>query len=365
MGLLRILLAASIVFAHSGNVFFDVRPKFAVPAFFIISGFVIALVLNEKYTGKVWSFYLARYLRLWPSYIVVLLVTLAIFTDINPIADSPIANLHLFGASYGLLFFDTLGWVGYDDKLHTMVFMTGGAGLSDENSLVWRTPMAHMWSVGVEMSFYLVAPLMARRPKILAAVFIAAFVAHVWITLNLIPTHPLRTKSAVNSFYLFVAGMLAYWGWVHSRQWLERFSLPSAPLAIGTFLVAIWMGLVLDRINPLLSDMALLATALALIPLFHFSKVSKIDRAIGELSYAVYLVHFPLVLYVFNGHYHDKWWGTYLLAVSIMLAIVLQYVVVRPLERVRRHLASSSSKQVLSVALATPMPAPAASRTMQ
>ena len=55
------------------------NPILAVPAFFIIPDLVIALVLNEKYLGNVGGFYFARFLRLWPSYAVVLAVVLLFF----------------------------------------------------------------------------------------------------------------------------------------------------------------------------------------------------------------------------------------------------------------------------------------------
>ncbi len=340
MGLLRILLALSVVYGHNRNVFFGTNPVLAVPAFFIISGFVIALVLNEKYVGNVKGFFIARYLRLWPSYIIVLLIVLAFFFTIKPIPNSPIANLHLFGVSFGLMFYDTLGWVGYNDTLNTMVLMDGTKN-GAANSIVWRTPMAHMWSVGAEMTFYLVAPLFARRWKVLAWLFAAAFAIHILIMLNLPPSHPLKAKSAFNSFYLFVAGMLAYWGWVYSREWLKTVQLPFVPLSLLTFMLTAWLGYRLFVIDPLLSDVALLLMAVAIIPLFHFSKENRLDRWIGELSYAVYLVHFPLLEHVFNGHYHDKVWGTYVAATSIAAAIVLQLLVVQPLERLRRKVFTS------------------------
>jgi peptidoglycan/LPS O-acetylase OafA/YrhL len=51
----------------------------AVQAFYVISGFLITMVLNERQQyGNAASFYVSRYLRLWPAYIVVVAATLAI-----------------------------------------------------------------------------------------------------------------------------------------------------------------------------------------------------------------------------------------------------------------------------------------------
>lgn len=53
MGLIRILLAISVIIAHSESIFgLDmVGGVIAVQSFFMISGFYMALVLTEKYTS--------------------------------------------------------------------------------------------------------------------------------------------------------------------------------------------------------------------------------------------------------------------------------------------------------------------------
>lgn len=80
MGILRFLLAISVVIAHSSSIFgFDlVGGQIAVQAFFIISGFYMTLILNEKYIGANHSYRLFisnRTLRLYPVYWVVFLLT--------------------------------------------------------------------------------------------------------------------------------------------------------------------------------------------------------------------------------------------------------------------------------------------------
>lgn len=51
MGLIRILLAISVIIAHTESIlgFNMVGGTLAVQAFFIISGFYMALILSEKY----------------------------------------------------------------------------------------------------------------------------------------------------------------------------------------------------------------------------------------------------------------------------------------------------------------------------
>jgi peptidoglycan/LPS O-acetylase OafA/YrhL len=71
MGTLRFLLACSVVLAHSQQFFgFYGMGGNAVPAFFVISGFYMQMILLEKYnTGRgVFLFYTNRFLRLYPLY---------------------------------------------------------------------------------------------------------------------------------------------------------------------------------------------------------------------------------------------------------------------------------------------------------
>src|SRR3569623_308588 len=80
MGFLRVLLALSVLIAHSEE-FLGIKligGRLAVETFFIISGFYMSLVLSEKY-GHIKNSYKLfisnRFLRLLPVYWVVLNAT--------------------------------------------------------------------------------------------------------------------------------------------------------------------------------------------------------------------------------------------------------------------------------------------------
>ena len=72
MGIVRFLLALCVVVTHApGGTIFGVRLLsgiVAVQAFYVISGFLITMILNERKQYRyIGNFYLSRYLRLWPS----------------------------------------------------------------------------------------------------------------------------------------------------------------------------------------------------------------------------------------------------------------------------------------------------------
>src|SRR5277367_1645398 len=82
MGLIRFILAISVVLAHSSSIFgFNlVGGQIAVQSFYIISGFYMTLILNEKYVGINNSYKLFitnRLLRLYPIYWTVIILTIS------------------------------------------------------------------------------------------------------------------------------------------------------------------------------------------------------------------------------------------------------------------------------------------------
>ena len=245
------------------------------------------------------------------------------------------ANLHLYATSLSLLFFDTLGWFGFSLDLNIIVMMDGTKN-GAPHSIVWRTPMAHMWSVGVELTFYMIAPLFARRWKAIAVVLIVAFVVHVAIILNIPSHHPVRTKSTFNSFYLFLAGMLSYWV-------LALFPRVAWPFLHTTNSISdrCWHAYSLGRSAlgtdaPLATGFSAFTLCLINHPSVYYSRQQWFDRQVGELSYGVYLTHWPILNYLLSGHFGDWRWTTAIAGGAIISAVALQLVVVRPLESIRR-----------------------------
>ena len=81
MGTIRLILATAVIIFHSSSIFGiqSVGGQIAVQAFYIISGFYMALILNEKYIGINNSYKLFisnRFLRIYPIYWIVFIITI-------------------------------------------------------------------------------------------------------------------------------------------------------------------------------------------------------------------------------------------------------------------------------------------------
>src|SRR5574340_1067478 len=85
MGILRFILALTVIIAHSEPLygFVFIEKVMAVQSFYIISGFYMAFILNEKYVGpgSYRIFITNRILRLYPAYWCILgLTVIGFFT---------------------------------------------------------------------------------------------------------------------------------------------------------------------------------------------------------------------------------------------------------------------------------------------
>ena len=171
MGMLRTLLALSVVLDHLGGGTTDwlVGGRLAVQLFYVISGFLISYVLTatDHYRGAPGRFYANRALRLYPVYLAVAALTLLAYAaggdafwrvyDGLPLA----ATLFLALSNLVILGQDWLMFFGID---HGALAFTGSFARSDV-PLYQGLLVPQAWTLGVEMSFYLIAPFVLHSPR--------------------------------------------------------------------------------------------------------------------------------------------------------------------------------------------------------
>lgn len=331
MGAVRVYLALCVVLIHCKLTLPFTAGHFAVEMFFIISGFCMALVLNEKYTDtNPVRFYIARYLRLWPTYIVVLIVAVTFLRPFPPFPGNAWTNAYFYFSTFSLIGHDTL-WLA----LPTSDGLTLSKTVRNGHTLAGISGMQQMWSVGVELTFYILAPLFARNWRMILVLCVAAFVVHVWLVTTQDRYSPILLRTPLDFFWLFLLGMLAYWAWRATHPLLSSVRLSSIAVAITA--VIITGGLIYMR-RVLNDDVLLFAFGVLLIPLFHLTKNALWDRAIGELSYPIYVAHWPLILYFTPSGRVDV--SLVVVALTVVAAIGLHLLVVMPIDAWRARLAT-------------------------
>lgn len=367
MGALRFLMAISVITGHAGLLFGQelLDGGSAVQVFFMISGFYMGLILNEKYiwAGSYRTFVSNRVLRIFPIFLVILVLSVAVEYMVF-IGGEPLPTKSNFGNTW----FAILGGehlpAGHSSGLvaafiaNVLIFLRGvlyfirldPAGsahiLSDGvflNSLGATQFIPQAWSLDLELTFYLLVPLIARLSLgRLVAITVAALAlrltiqaaANTWSPTMLSPTLYFILPP---QFIFFALGLLAYR--LHARFRPQA----AISVAIGRVAAAVIIPVTLFYseipVPPAVKvKFYYLAILVALPFLFEVTRNSVIDRWIGELSYPIYICHILVltVLLAFGGlSPSSPLVGPVCAAISILLSIVLNLAIAAPVERFR------------------------------
>ncbi len=271
-----------------------------VDVFFVISGFVITRLIRHQLETQSFSFaefYKRRAWRLMPVLAATLFFTALVFGFLMPASENPSLFLSLISATFGLSNFYFSNTLDYFDS-----------GIAN--------PVLHTWSLGVEEQFYLMFPLLmwflygkqsqkashqTRRLLVcgsLIFIAIAGFIIAAYQTYQ-------DTNSA---FFLpwfrawqFLSGaILAYVA-------LEKVPNPLARLSS-------WSGIIIliaiicayDEQTSFPGLGAVLPTAATMLLIYGATNQNSINRIlttkalrfIGNSSYSIYLVHWPIICFV-------------------------------------------------------------------
>jgi len=291
MGTLRFLLAFSVAYGHLGKPLSFPTSDIAVQSFFVISGFYMALVLNEKYgPNSYWLFISNRLLRLWPAYIVVLLLSLAVARNWQPVFALNWTDISFFVGSQLLI-------LGQD--LYLFLFVNDGslaftAHYTEVSEPLYTfAPIPQAWTLGLEIYFYLLAPFLVRRgPVFIAAVIAASLMLRMLLQAAFgLSGQPWSFRFFPSEIALFMAGSLGYYVASSRSETQRRLAKTLLSLAAASLFVSLainrWDGI------PRLASLSLLALVIVGVPrLFEMTRDIAWDKYVGELSYPLYICHF-------------------------------------------------------------------------
>lgn len=306
MGVIRLILALFVVFFHCGDFFFKTMPgPIAVQSFYIISGFYMALILNEKYTGKnSYKLFLTnRLLRLYPIYWTVLLIFVltyitlhlatgsSTFTGLSPIrifdpsmnavsiAFMVFTNLFIFGQ-------DVVMFLGLNPNTGNVFFTSNYALSNPQLHTFLLIPQA--WTVGMELMFYLIAPFIVRRSfTVLSILFSFSILIKILLYKNGLDFDPWTYRFFPAELTFFLLGIFSYriYKVLKNKKiniYLLRFVYASV------IIVLIFYPFLHYYIRVYFYFVGFFV---ALPFVFIYSKGFSIDREIGEYSYPVYICH--------------------------------------------------------------------------
>ena len=366
MGCLRTTLAILVVLFHAGGLGAPELPlpngRLAVQMFYVVSGFYMCLILNEKYrgAGTTWLFYSNRVLRLWPP---ILLVNLLILLQFLVMGEAYLFRLRAgLGDTLALLAGFELTTLAYLAAVNLLVLGQDSLwfiGIDTTGALVFAPFPDHpahngssfslnhpLFTVAIEAAFYLVSPFVLRRGwRLVLGLAGLGALYHLGL-------RALGLYGVAWSYHLFLSAAYFYFLGATSyylyRKLRDRGLLDLLAGHRRLTIAGLGLGLAVMHLLALHAPVAglLMAPVLVLlIPvLFHESRASVGDRLIGELSFGVYLVHYPLLL-LLRDPLSPAALGIAGCLLSLAAATVLHLALERPIDRWRQRRARAAQPQ--------------------
>jgi len=271
-GLFRLMLSFLVVLSHLSN--WEVG-KPAVMAFFILSGYWVSKMYSEKYVNNTFVFFISRFLRIWPLYMAVTIVTI-------------LAYYFILDTSYDIYFSD--------------LFIISAATYSSNYQSV-------SWSLDVELQFYIFIPLILSFIRMHVSKMF--FIVLLLFALAYIVNEMFGVVMFLYYIVPFVSGILLY---KYKYKYIFCFYWASASLiAFLLFGVVIFnsedFSIFLFKDSPVFisEDIFGMIWVSMLIPFIGYNvtvKSTVFDRHLGNYSYSLYLVHWPVIFSMkSNGQY--------------------------------------------------------------
>jgi peptidoglycan/LPS O-acetylase OafA/YrhL len=333
-----------------------------VDMFFVISGYVITGMLRREYeaTGEIKfkEFYRARFLRLAPNLgLMVTTVLLAVAFVLPPLGWQQIAQKTGFASVF---------------SVSNFVLPELSGGYFDISSS--RNPFLHTWSLSIEEQFYLFFPILmlitlrSKNPKnwlknrvsILVAMTLGSFILCLILSVNSYSSNwsQLNYYSMPTRFWEFACGSLLVFGknLDHPRLFSWKKVIRAAAVT-----VIFCSGFLLSSSSDYPGVTTLFPVIATCILLSLTSQESYLNRflssrllvAIGDMSYSLYLWHWPVIVLAMSIWPARHHLAIYATLISIVPAY-LSYIFVEKKIRNKLPMDSRTFIKVFSAVLIVP-----------
>lgn len=317
-GYLRFFLAFLVMLSHLGVRFYTLNPGvIAVVVFYILAGFVVSHLYTEIFAqrkNKLVLFYRDRFLRIYPMYLYVLILTI-IFLLITSFGNPKFTFLNMFNN----LTIIPLNYYMYIDS----TVLT--------NPKWWLIPPA--WSLGTELQAYLFLPFVFiyKRVKIILAL-LSLFV-YIIANFSIINPDYFGYRLLVGVFFIFLLGS----------------SIQGYKKNDKIFIYSVWILLLLlvpvlsytGSFSPTYTKETLIGLLFGMPLVLFLSKTKKkllFNTFFGALSYGFFLSHFLAIWILKYSNLASKipfYHICQVTAISLFIAIIGVYCIEKKIDRVR------------------------------
>jgi peptidoglycan/LPS O-acetylase OafA/YrhL len=299
MGLLRTIFALSVVFSHLG-IYTFVGARNAVQIFYIISGFLISYILVEsKNYPNIKHFYFNRILRIYPIYYFVAFISLLIY----PILDikffyiieqtSIIVNIFLFFSNFFIIGQD---WIMFSGIKNNILIFSADFYKS-EILLFEGLFIQQAWTLGLEITFYLIAPFILFNRKIILTLLILSILLRIYlIKIGIGLKDPWTYRFFPTELAFFLIGALSHQILFPFYKKIFNRNIDLVSKLSTYFLIIVSLIWFKIPIAQYFNSFILFILITLILPLtFFFSTNNKWDKYIGDLSYPIYIGHFLII----------------------------------------------------------------------
>jgi peptidoglycan/LPS O-acetylase OafA/YrhL len=316
LGTFRLILALLVALSHANVRIAGLNPGvMAVVCFYLISGYVMTGLIRAHYAqlDRVPLFYVDRAVRIFPQYLAIGGMTLFWFltsghkTDFlrHPPGWSDIAaNLSIIPLNY---------------------YMFNGSDCF--------TLLPPAWSLGAEVQFYLVIPLLLLLPLRFVG-FALGLTVYLMAAAGKINSEIYGYRLLPGVLVFFLLGSMLY----DRRKAVGKRWLLTGTIVLGC--VVLWLGLSRYGLLGLpYNRETLLGLALGAPLLCWLGSLPQhpLDNRLGDISYGVFLNHF-LIQWEWLGQPQTVAELAQYLAASLVLSAFTQFVIERPALRLRHRL---------------------------
>ncbi len=371
MGTVRTLLAISVLITHSELILGRglLSGDMAVTCFYILSGFLITLILKEKYASTK-AFYINRALRIYVPYLAALIFSVIVFWAIQDRYHDPTHTYRQATESGSWLW---VIWSSISNLTLAGIDLTRYIGVQNDNSIVFPgflhnglgsghamlfVPQA--WTLALELQFYLLAPFIVRLRVHWLAALTLAFLLGRTVIFNRIRQNGLPIDDAAifpMQLQYFLLGSLAFHGYRALRAWAAPERIKRGLSAAFTLLAVAMIFKGLDVLhNSLRStyDLFYVLFAATVPFMFYLSKDWKWDSRIGEYSYPIYVFHYAVAALLWK-HATAPWVGEAVLVITLAICTVYIHVIDRPVQRIRSRIARRQPGEAPDLSLTVPV----------
>ncbi len=305
---LRIVFAATVAISHLIELsevtlfknyasFFNAR--LAIDGFFVISGFLIAK--SYKNSKNVKDYILKRIKRIVPAYFFVILFCALSFCLIS----TKSLNAYFLNAQFWHYLLANLSFQNYIEPCLPGVF---------QNNLMCPVNGA-LWTIKLEEAFYLLIPLFylitkwkKRNIYILSLIVYLFSIAYFnyFVSENMYRI----AKQLPGALAFFTVGIIFFTNFKFFKKWKHYFILPCLILFVLEHFV--WHT---QLLKPVVYGFMVFYFAYSIKFLNNFGKY-------GDLTYGVYIYHFPLIqVFVHLGYFKN--YNPWLVAVILSLLLII------------------------------------------